>query len=152
MTTVRYSSEHGDEISIELDSREVGREPGDIALSRAACIGLPIKLCILIRTTGAIAEWYAEWATSVDQNPYWHFDHLSDEYALGNPQFDALVPHAPTEGQRQAIATLCFGRAAIFPGAGRLGGVGTPVQQWCAWDSTEELEALGNGGRRGYYA
>lgn len=128
------------------DGSRVGREEGDVALSRLLTATVPVKVCCLVRADGRIDEWYAEWSVR-GGNGYWHFDHESDVYAFGDTY--GRPPHDPTPEQRAAIARLFFRREDPF---GLGGGVGGPPQRWCRFGGADELEALGNEGQRGYYA
>lgn len=156
MPSILYRPDQGDPIDLTLGRRvEVAREPGDIALARIATIGLPITLCCLVRASGAVVEWYAEWTHPRADNTYWHFAHGSDRDAFGwqpipgDPAY-AIAARPPTIGQTEAIAQMLFGRLRPF---GLHGVPGQPVQQWAlAGMSRKDVERLGNAGQPGVYA
>lgn len=146
---ITYESHGGKPESIQL-GRFAERETGDICLSRHPHCGVPIKIMCLIRSNGDIVRWIADWDHK-QSNPYWHFDAMSEEYANGRKAIGdttkATEGHPPTAEQREAIARLFFGACPF----GLRGSVGAPVQEWCKFEGTEELERLGNQGQRAFY-
>lgn len=117
----------------------VGRQPGDVCLSRVPHCSVPLKIAILVRADGQVVDWYADWTRS-DTGAYWQFDHELI------PRDRRYPERPPTAAQREAIAKL------FFRGHHAGGSVGAPAQEWCHFNGPEELEALGNSGRKSTYA
>lgn len=157
-TKIRYEG-YGDQVF----ETEIGARPGvtrefgsdghinDIALSRIAAVGLPLRLIVLVRADGRIDEWIADWSRD-SENTYWHFDCGSKEYALGNNSFpfdkQPLPGHKPTEAQVRALAEVWLGKRKLFGSI--QGGLGGPVAAWVFQDlnSPDEISRkYGDGSR-----
>ncbi len=137
-STITYQDRDREPVTVSLGvNYNVTREGAcmDVHLERALAIDCPLKLTILIRTDGTIAEWSAVFDPA-RANTYWHF--ASDP-----------TQAAPTPAQLKTLAGIYFGRIKPF---GVTGTIGKPVCVWAFRAMTlEQLEALGNEGNRGFY-
>lgn len=113
--------------TVELGSRNVEREGSceDMVISRIIARDCPIKVCMLLRTTGSLDVWYVEFSNTT--NPYWHFDHNSN---------DSSKTRKPTEAQVAAITRL-KNNDSIYADLG--GFIGKDILDWAYGKYEAEL-------------
>jgi len=143
-------------IEVEIGQRQgVTREGNcvDVALSRSLGHGCPLQLVVLLRTNGTLDEWFADWDLGRAANTYWHFhssclESVRDE-VTGKYGPSEFPDRKPTQAQIATIAKMFFGKIKPF---GVSGSTGRPVSAWAfAGLSMQQVEALGNEGKRGFY-
>ena len=130
--TITYSGRSGEHHLPIGDCVGVVREGAceDICLVRSVAWDCPLRVRILIRTSGEIVLWSARWEDH-DPNPYWHFAALSPQSA------------ARTNAQITALETMWLG-LAVLPG-NLSGSLGQQVAVWAFAGSTPDEIAARHG-------
>ena len=138
MTTssITYTGHDGKPHTLPIGQNYAVKREGaclDVCLERAVAIDCPMVAQILIRTTGEIVLWNANWLPGAT-NTYWHFSAGTSE------------SHALTDAQRTTLERMWLNLADLPGGMG--GGLGRPVAKWAFAGRTPDEVAAKHGAPR----
>lgn len=129
MNTVIYTNSQGSTRPIPIgQDHNVKRQEGDIVLTRAIAIDLPLKIAIQITAEGAINWWYTE---PGDGSVYWHFSNMPYLFPEQNPERVICTP-----AQRTTLKKMNGGEIDLW---GLRGALGHPVIQWAFGEEAANL-------------
>lgn len=144
---ITYADSYGNVFTLPIGrDYEVKREENcrDVCISRIVAVDCPLKVALLIRTTGDIVLWYTAW-DQPSSNTYWHFSNGSEDLLEGmiDPVTSAVLkaPTPPTQIQKSVLCRMWLGKHAKEPiklPGGLSTALGRPLIKWAFEGSTTD--------------